>query len=60
MTPIKGIQIQKLKGLPFNLKKKIMKKVLLNVKELISNCIYHIDLNNSPFTKDNYFINNQG
>lgn len=60
LTPIKGIQIHKLNGLPFNLKRKIMKKVLLNVKELISNCIYHIDLNNSPFAKDNYFINNQG
>ena len=60
LMSIKGVQIHKLTGLPFNLKKKIMKKVLLNVKELINNYIYHIDLDNSPFAKDNYFINDQG
>lgn len=60
LMPIKVIQIHKLTGLPFNLKKKIIKKFLLNVKELINNYIYHVDLDNSPFTKDNYFINNQG
>lgn len=60
LTAIKGIQIHKLIGLPFSLKKKIMKKVLYNVKELMDNYIYHIDLDNSPFTKDNYFKNEEG
>lgn len=60
LIAIKGIQIHKLIGLPFSLKKKIMKKVLYNVKELMDNYIYHVDLDNSPFTKDNYFINEEG
>lgn len=60
LIAIKGIQIHKLIGLPFSLKKKIMKKVLYNVKELMDNYIYHIDLDNSPYTKDNYFVNDEG
>ena len=60
LIAIKGIQIHKLIGLPFTLKKKIMKKVLYNVKELMDNYIYHIDLDNSPYTKDNYFVNDEG
>lgn len=50
LASIKGIQIHKMMGLPFNFKKKIMKKVLHNVKELMDNYIYHIDLDNSPYT----------
>lgn len=50
LATVKGIQIHKLMGLPFSLKRKIMKKVLSNVKELMDNYIYHIDLDNSPYT----------
>lgn len=60
LLTIRGIQIHKLIGLPFRLKKKIMKKVLVNIKELMDNYIYHLDLDNSPFTKDNYFIDDNG
>ena len=60
LIAIKGIQIHKLIGLPLVLKKKITKRVLYNVKELMDNYIYHIDLANSPFTKDNYFYNELG
>lgn len=60
LLTIRGIQIHKLIGLPLALKKKIMKKVLFNVKELMDNYIYHLDLDNSPFTKDNYFVNDEG
>jgi hypothetical protein len=46
--------------LPFALKRKIMKKVLYNVKELMDNYIYHIDLDNSPFTKNSCYTNDEG
>ena len=38
---------------------KIMKEVLLAVKELMDNYIYHVDLSNSPYSKK-LFINPDG
>lgn len=55
-----GIQIHKLIGLPLNMKKIIMLKVIKKVSELLDNNIYHIDLNNSPFSKKSVFINDRG
>lgn len=60
LLTIRGIQMHKLIGLPFALKRKIMKKVLYNVKELMDNYIYHIDLDNSPFTKNSCYTNDEG
>lgn len=51
LLKVRGIQIHKMIGLPFSLKKKIMKKVLRNVKELMDNYIYHLDLANSPYSR---------
>lgn len=56
---IKGIQIHKLRFLPLNKRKQIMREILLSVKELMDNYIYHIDLSNSPYSKK-MFVNNQG
>ena len=36
-----------------------MKEVLISVKELLDNYIYHVDLSNSPYSKK-LFINNEG
>lgn len=56
---IRGIQIHKLHFLPLSKKKQIMREILLSVKELMDNYIYHIDLSNSPYSKK-LFTNNQG
>ena len=56
---IKGIQIHKLHFLPLSKRKQIMKEVLISVKELLDNYIYHVDLSNSPYSKK-LFINNEG
>ncbi len=47
---IHGIQIHKLTTLPLNIRKKIVLEVLRSVRELIENYIYHVDLDNSPFS----------
>lgn len=57
---VNGIQIHKLTGLPLNIKKKIMFKIIERVRELISNNIYHIDLNNSPFSKKTLYVGPSG
>lgn len=50
-----GLQIHKLIGFPLKFKKAIMLKVLHNVKELLDNYIYHVDLDNSPYASDSWF-----
>lgn len=45
-----GIQIHKLSGMPLKYKYKIIKSLLLDIEELLNNCIYHIDLANSPYS----------
>lgn len=45
-----GIQIHKLIGMPVNLKRKIVKNLLLDIEELLNNYIYHVDIANSPFS----------
>lgn len=57
---IHGIQLHKLIGLPLRTKKIIMLRIIKKVKELIDNNIYHIDLNNSPFSKQSIYINDLG
>lgn len=59
LKELKGIQIHKLIGLPFDKKRKIMRNVILDVKELLEYFIYHTDLNNSPHS-DSLFYNEQG
>lgn len=55
----RGFQIHKLTGiLPLSFKKKIMKQILFNVKELMDNCVYHLELNNSPYTKESIYVEN--
>lgn len=56
----KGIQIHKLKGLPFSLKRQITLEILKNVRELIENNIYHVDLDNSPYSSKSVFIHSNG
>lgn len=56
---IRGIQIHKLRFLPLSKRKQIMREILLSVKELMDNYIYHVDLSNSPHSKK-MFINNNG
>lgn len=55
-----GIQIHKLIGLPLLTKKKIILQLIKKIKELLDNNIYHIDLNNSPFSGKSVFINPSG
>lgn len=50
LKKVNGIQIHKLTGLPMKYKREIVKNILLDVKELLSNYIYHTDLSNSPFS----------
>lgn len=54
-----GIQLHYLMGLPLNYRLAIMKEIMLSFKELLDNCIYHIDLNNSPFSKRLLINNNK-
>lgn len=56
----KGIQIHKLKGLPFSLKRQITLEILKIVRELIENNIYHVDLDNSPYSSKSVFIHSNG
>lgn len=51
---VNGIQLHKLSGLPMNLKLRIVQEIIISVKELIDNYIYHIDLQNSPFSHTVY------
>lgn len=60
LDKVNGIQIHKLIGLPLNLKKKIMLKIIKKVVELLDNNIYHIDLNNSPFSSKSIYIDRDG
>lgn len=52
----KGIPIHYLTGLPTKLKKLILMDVLNSIKELMDNGIYHIDLNNSPYSKTSVIV----
>ena len=56
----KGIQIHKLKGLPFSLRRQITLEILKIVRELIENNIYHVDLDNSPYSSKSVFIHSNG
>ena len=51
LKKVKVIQIHKLTGAPFKLRKKIALEVIAAVKELLENNIYHEDLGNSPFSE---------
>ena len=51
LKKVKGIQIHKLTGAPFKIRKKIALEVIEAVKELLENNIYHEDLGNSPFSE---------
>lgn len=55
----KGVQIHKLTGLPLKQRKKIFLTLLKQVDELLKNYIYHVDLDNSPFSTSIY-INEDG
>ena len=54
LKKVKGIQIHKLTGAPFEYKKKVTLSVIEAVKELLENNIYHEDLANSPYAKTAY------
>lgn len=50
LKKINGIQIHKLRAMPLKYKLKIIEDVIISVKELLDNYIYHIDLANSPYS----------
>lgn len=50
----RGTQIHYLTGFPMKYKIMIMKNIILKLKELYSNNVYHVDLANSPFSQSFY------
>ncbi len=55
-----GLQIHSLTGMPLNYKKKIMKNVLANISELFDNCIYHLEMDNKPNSKNAILVHDDG
>ncbi|MBR3162229.1 MAG: hypothetical protein IKF19_05815 [Bacilli bacterium] len=50
LKKINGTDIHKLTGMPTKYKRKIIKSLILDIEELLYNYIYHIDIDNSPYS----------
>lgn len=54
LKTVHGIQVHKLTGAPLSYKKKVMHAILDAVEELLTNNVYHTDLDNSPYATVSY------